>query len=296
MTQESRPFRPATSSPVKYYDAHNHLQDDWLTPHQDRVFEQLAALPITKAVVNGTWDGDWPTVETLALRHPWVLPSFGLHPWLVGKRAQDWQEILLSKLERFPEAGLGEIGLDRWILDRARPDDPLLEGLPRASLDDQCQAFTAQLKIAAAQNRATTIHCIDAWGALWDVLRHADLPARGFLLHAYGGSGEMASAFAQRGAYFSFNGYFLGERKERQQQVFREVLLDRLLVETDAPSMPLPQAWRTHKLPPAPSGTLLNHPANIEAVYAGLAALRGISVDELSGIVEANFNRFFLGK
>jgi TatD DNase family protein len=75
--------------------------------------------------------------------------------------------------------------------------------------------------------------------------------------------------------------------------VFATLPADRLLVETDAPAMPLPQAWRTHKLPPAPDGSVVNHPGNIEAAYAGLAALRGLSVAELATQVDANFRRLF---
>lgn len=278
---------------IALYDAHNHLQDEWLKPYAEKVIRQVEELPIRGAVVNGTWDGDWNDVAALAGAHTWVYPSFGVHPWLAGKRSANWLSELEGFLRRFPQAGVGEIGLDRWILDRARPDDPRLEGLPRASIEEQGEVFTTQLSLAANLNRAATIHCLDAWGLLWEIVRAASLPARGFLLHAYGGSAEMLSGFLDRGAYFSFNGYFLGERKERQREVFKRIPLDRLLVETDAPSMPLPQAWRTHKLPPGPGNTPLNHPANIEAVYTGLASLRGTTVAELATAVETNFLRFF---
>lgn len=276
------------------YDAHNHLQDEWLAPYRDRTIQQLEALPITGAVVNGTCAEDWPHVEGLAARFTWIVPSFGLHPWLVGNRRTDWLERLQQVLSADPRSHVGEIGLDRWILERARPDDPRLQGLRRAPFAEQREVFSAQLALAATLNRAATLHCLDAWGALWEILTSTRVPARGFLLHAYGGSSEMVNGFLERGAYFSFNGYFLGERKDRQRDVFKNLPLDRLLVETDAPSMPLPQAWRTHKLPPGPRNTPLNHPANIEAVYTGLAALRGISVEDLATAVEQNFRRLFL--
>ncbi|PTY07713.1 TatD family deoxyribonuclease [Opitutaceae bacterium EW11] len=278
---------------VAYRDAHNHLQDVWLAPHLERVCAQLEALPIRAAVVNGTVDNDWSAVAELARRFSWVKPSYGVHPWLVGNRGTHWLEALKSLLKEDAAAGVGEIGLDRWILDSARPDDPRLAGLRRAPLEEQREVFTIQLQLAAAENRAVTIHCLDAWGMLTDVLANSPLPARGFLLHAYGGSSELADHFARHGAYFSFNGYFLGDRKERQREVFRTIPLDRLLVETDAPSMPLPQAWRTYKLPPTAHGQPVNHPANIEAVYAGLASLRGLPLEELAQIVDANFRRFF---
>jgi TatD DNase family protein len=280
-------------SRIRYFDAHNHLQDEWLAPYAEKIFAQLESLPVTAAVVNGTCESDWPRVRELTERFTWVRPSFGLHPWMVGNRSAEWLAELTRVLREAPGAVLGEIGLDRWILDRAKPDDLRLAGLRRAPLEEQMEVFLIQLQLAAARNVPATIHCLDAWGPLADAIRKNAMPTCGFLLHAYGGSLELMETFAERGAYFSFNGYFLGERKERQREVFKHVPGDRLLVETDAPSMPLPQPWRTHKLPPGPGGTALNHPGNIEAVYAGLAALRGVSVEELSSLVEANYRRLF---
>lgn len=278
---------------IAYHDAHNHLQDEWLAPHLDKIADQLAALPLRAAVVNGTCENDWPSVSELSQRFSWIVPSFGLHPWDAGNRSPVWQEKLSAVLAAHPKAGVGEIGLDRWILERARPDDPRLDGLRRAPLDEQIDVFRAQLELAAKDNRAATIHCLDAWGALDEVLRRAKLPARGFLLHAYSGPTEMIRGFAERGAYFSFNGSFLDERHARHRDTFKNIPRDRLLIETDAPAMPLPQPWRSHKLPPSPTGQPINHPGNIEAAYAGLASVLGLSIEALAAQVEVNFTSFF---
>lgn len=278
---------------VHYYDAHNHLPDESLRPYRDRVLQQLDALPIEKAVVNGTNESDWPAVAEWGDHHSWIVPSFGIHPWWVGRQSPNWHGELQRLLTRYPEAGVGEIGLDQWMLNHAREDDRRLQGLPRAPLDEQLLVFTSQLQIAAQLNRVASVHCLEAWGPIWEVLQRSALPARGFLLHAYSGPEEMIAGFAESGAYFSFNGAFLGNRKERQQDLFRTIPLERLLVETDAPSMSLPPAWRTYKLPPGPFGQPLNHPCNLEATYVGLAALRGLSATELSGVVAVNFHRLF---
>lgn len=276
-----------------YFDAHNHLQDAWLTPHRAQVFADLAAIPLGRAVVNGTCESDWPDVTALARAHAFVLPSYGLHPWNVGNASPDWRDRLRATLDANPRAALGEIGLDRWILDRARPDDPRLAGLRRASLDEQLEALTWQLRLAAERNIPVTLHCLDAWGPLLATLRSTPLPARGFLLHAYGGSAELARDFADLGAYFSFNGYFLGDRQVAKRAVFALLPPDRLLAETDAPAMPLPAALATHSLPGLADGNPINHPANIAAVYDGLARIRNVPTNVLAGVLAANFIRLF---
>lgn len=278
---------------VRLYDAHNHLQDEWLLPHLDQIAADLTKAGIAGAVVNGTTPDDWASVSALASRFPWVVPSYGVHPWDCGNRPSDWQGRLESRLATEPRARVGEIGLDRWILDSAKPDDPRLAGLRRAPLDEQKEVFAWQLELAATHNLAASVHCIDAWGVLLDTLRQSRRPERGFLLHAYAGSVDLVQPFAELGAYFSFNGAFLDSKRENQRNTFKSIPSDRLLVETDAPAMPLRSAWRLYNLPARPDTTTVNHPANIAAVYAGLAALLGLRVDQLAARVEENFTRLF---
>jgi TatD DNase family protein len=278
---------------ISLYDAHNHFQDDWLSPYRTQVVADLERIELRRAVVNGTSETDWDSVAELGRKYAFVLPSYGLHPWDVGNASPRWRDSLRIKLDADPHAAIGEIGLDRWILDRARPDDPRLQGLRRAGIEEQTEAFHWQLALATQRNLPVTIHCIDAWGPLTVALRETALPRRGFLLHAYGGSAELARQFATQGAYFSFNGYFLGERQAAKRAVFANVPMDRLLVETDAPAMSLPQDRRKHTLPDLADGTSVNHPANIEAVYAGLAEVRGVSVETLATQIEQNFQRLF---
>ncbi len=258
-----------------FYDAHNHLHDARLAPHLSAI---LDTLDLRGAVVNGTREDDWPAVAALASGHAWVLPSFGLHPWHAPQRSPQWLDALRRQLHAHPRAGVGEIGLDRWITGH--------------DLDDQRCVFTAQLEIAAAENRPATIHCIRAWGALWEIIREHPLPARGFLLHAYGGPAEMIDGFVARGAYFSFSPYFLHQRKHAQRDTFRQIPPERLLVETDAPDLRPPDERNPHPLHDT-EGHPINHPANIAVAYRGLADLLGRDAPALQHLVAENFARLF---
>ena len=223
-----------------------------------------------------------------------MIPSYGVHPWDCGNRSDDWQGRLESRIATEPQAQIGEIGIDRWMLDRAKPDEPRLAGLRRTPLDEQLEVFIWQLEFADAQGRAASIHCINAWGVLFDALRSAHRPNQGFLLHAYAGPSEMVKSFADLGAYFSFNGSYLDPKRTNQREIFKTVPMDRLLIETDAPSMPLQSEWQRYELPIQPDGKPANHPANIAGVYGGLANFLGQPVDQLAQQVEHNFTRLFL--
>ncbi len=265
---------------VRLFDAHNHLHDARLRPHREEADRALASIGCAGAMVNGTHEQDWPEVTAFAATRPWVHVSLGLHPWHAPGRTPQWLDQLRDALHAAgPRAGVGEIGLDTWI-----------EG---HDLDDQREVLRAQLQLAADENRAATVHCIQAWGPLLDLLRAAPLPERGFLLHAYGGSAEMVPPFARLGAYFSFNPAHLAAKKHARREVFRHIPAERLLVETDAPDMSPPPEYTRYPLPPDDSGRAPNHPAHLAVTYEELARLRGWPLEALASTAEENFHRLF---
>jgi TatD DNase family protein len=262
---------------MKFYDAHNHLQDDRFAGRQRELLVACKKIGVAKMVVNGACESDWPQVLALAQENKIVLPSFGYHPWYLHERTPDWLKNLERYLDAVPSA-VGEIGLDRW-----KPD------LPHTG---QEEVFLAQLNLATERNLPVSIHCLQAWGRLLELLQTHPRPARGFLLHSYGGPAEMIPAFTKLGAYFSFPGYFLQERKLKQRETFRQVPAHRLLIETDAPDQHLPADKNQFPLADA-EGKPLNHPANLGAIYAGLAEFFSEKTETLAARVEENFLQLF---
>jgi len=278
---------------LRLYDAHNHLHDDRFGGRQAVLLADCVGEGVAKMVVNGSCEEDWPKVLALARAHPQVLPSFGYHPWYVHERTAEWQKNLNHFLDQVPGA-IGEIGLDRWK--------------PGLAYEGQEEVFIAQLCLAAKRDVPVSIHCLQAWGRLYDLLRDGPRPRCGFLLHSYGGPQEMVAPFAQLGAYFSFPGYFAHARKARQRYTFTHVPPDRLLIETDAPDQPLPEIGNAdvsmrhalsqatvYSLPATSSGQPLNHPANLGAVYRCVAELLGEPLEQLAARVEENFRRLLGG-
>ncbi len=157
----------------------------------------------------------------------------------------------------------------------------------------QEEVFLWQFHLAAERNLPASIHCLQAWGRLFDLLRTGPRPARGFLLHSYGGPAEMIAPLAKLGAYFSLPGYYAHERKARQRETFKLVPRERLLIETDAPDQSLPETRVRFPLAPDTSGRPVNHPANLSAVYEFAAELRGETIEHLAAQVEENFQRLF---
>jgi TatD DNase family protein len=263
---------------IRLYDAHNHLQDARLAPHREAVLAAMQKEGVASMVVNGSCEEDWPEVLALARECPQVIPSFGYHPWYVKERSPDWQAALVRYLDTVPSA-IGEIGLDRWIKDY--------------DLVAQEEVFGWQLRLAAERNLPVSIHCLQAWGRLLELLRAGPCPRCGFLLHSFGGPSEVIAPLAELGGYFSVPGYFAHERKARQREAFRHVPPDRLLIETDAPDQLLPSERIQYPLTDPATDKAINHPANLGAVYRFVAELLDEPLEELAERVEQNYQRLF---
>ena len=142
-------------------DAHCHYQ---FAEVPYAAVEQARADGVGQAMINGSAPADWEDVAALGRRDPRNRVSFGLHPWDVPTAPEGWADLLRSFLLAHPAAGVGEMGLDRWVKDF----DPLA----------QEQAFRTQLALAVELDRALTIHCVKAIGPLMDILRATALPRR----------------------------------------------------------------------------------------------------------------------
>lgn len=238
--------------------------------------ENVAAM-----VVNGTCEADWGAVAELARQAPTrIIPSYGIHPWAVTSATPGWEAALARRLDAAGgPCGVGEIGLDRWKT--------------RAHFDLQQRLFRQQLRMGAERNLPVTIHCLRAWGALLEIMESEPLPRRGFLLHAYSGASELVPRFVRLGAYFSFSGSFLAPERESRRETFRQIPLERWLVETDAPFMPPPAGRTRFPLPPGAGGERLNHPANLPAIYEGATEALGMPPETVTRQVAHNFQTFF---
>lgn len=259
------------------WDSHAHLQDPELDPHLEEAMRRAEAAGVRHMVCNGTQEADWPLVSQAAARYSTLIPCYGLHPWHVKERSTQWLQTLETALTARP-SGVGEIGLDRWI----EPRDEAAQEL----------VFREQLALAARLNRPVMIHCLRAWDWLMRVLRESPLPKEGMLLHAFGGPLDCIQPLAEMGAWFSFAGDVLNERKIQKRAALAHIPPDRLLLETDAPDMIPPEPFRV----PALTGvgrSLLNEPANLALILRGVAELLGENRERLAARVFENSQRFF---
>jgi TatD DNase family protein len=255
----------------RYIDMHLHLAEPVLHDRLSDVLASARSAGLRRLVVNATGPDDWPVVARLAEDHPEITPFFGLHPWRVSEVGHDWPGELSRYLDSHL-AGVGEIGLDRWI----EPRDETA----------QREAFETQLDIARRRNVPACIHCLKAWGPLMDVLRPQEPFPAGLIIHACGASVEIMQELTEKNAWFSFAGDTLRTKYKTKRETFQAVDLDRLLVETDAPDMLPPSSFEPESI--EADGQASNTPTNLPIIVAGLARLRDMTPEELARIAYRN--------
>ena len=100
---------------MEWIDCHNHLQFPCLGGAEP-LLAALRLAGVACCVVNANAESDWEAVAGLAQAYPETLiPAFGIHPWHAHEAGGQWQARLRGLLDSFPQASVGECGLDRWV-------------------------------------------------------------------------------------------------------------------------------------------------------------------------------------
>jgi TatD DNase family protein len=262
---------------MQLFDAHNHIQDDRLFPQLDTVMERAHMAGVNRMAIKGCCESDWPKVLEVVNRYPNAYLAFGLHPWFIGGRSEQCFQVLEGLLTTYPQASVGEIGIDHVVEPRNE--------------EEQEAVFLKQLEMARKMDRPVTIHCRKAWGRLIELLDQFGTLPRGMLIHCFGGSAEVAIELVKRGAYISFSGSISRPNAEQAGPAIRAVPADRILIETDAPDILPHTADKAAGL--VVEGRIVNEPANLRHVLAKAAELRGLSEEALAALTFRNAERFF---
>jgi TatD DNase family protein len=264
-------------------DSHAHLDSPRYDADRDELLRRAWDQGVRTVLSIGIGDGPATMHQALDLSRsyagkpgiPRILATAGIHPHeaqLADKPALDKLDDLLASPEVL---AVGEIGLDYYY-----------DHSPR---EQQKQAFTAQMEIAAARRRPIIIHCrpsegsTNAWNDTLDMVEsHWNESGLGGILHCFTGEWEHARRAMDCGFLISFAGNVTFPKAENIRQVAAKVPFDRMLIETDAPFLaPLPYRGKR------------NEPAWVERVADRLAEVCGIPAGEVASHTANNFFRFF---
>ncbi len=209
-----------------------------------------------------------PDVLNISEQFDNVFASVGVHPNVRDIDEPSVQE--LCELAYTPKViAIGETGLDYF---RSEPEDT----------GEQQARFRRHITAAKQCNKPLIIHCRDAREDTLRILHEESASEVGGVMHCFVEDWETAQAAMDMNFYISFSGIVTFKSAKELRDVAKQVPLDRMLIETDAPY-----------LAPVPFRGKVNQPAYVRHVAECIAELRGISVDEVAEATSRNFFELF---
>lgn len=246
-------------------DTHCHIHDSEFYPeNREDIYVQSIAAGVTMICVGTSVQSSREALEFCAT-HPQAYAIVGIHPH--DANTNDVAEIReLVQQHRDQIVGIGEIGLD-YFYDHS----------PR---DVQLATLRAQLQVAVDHDLPVSFHVREAFQDFWPIFDEFS-GLRG-VLHSFTDSQENCDEANRRGLYIGVNGISTFTKSAAQQQLFAELPLEKILLETDAPF-----------LTPVPFRGKMNIPAYVGRVAEHQADLKGCAVDDVARITTDNARKLF---
>jgi len=250
-------------------DSHCHL-DYYTEAERSDVIARAHAAGVEELVTIGTTMAQSATLPGLIADHPTLWCTVGVHPHNAAKAPIPTPEQIIALADDPRVIGIGESGLD-YFYDKA----------PR---DTQAENFRAHIRAAQRSTLPLCIHARDADADIAAILRQEwnEGGPYTFLLHCFSSGRGLAEAALELGGYLSFSGILTFPKSQEVRDIARDVPLDRLLVETDAPY-----------LAPVPFRGKRNEPAWVAHTAKVLAGVHGMTPEAMADLTTANFRRLF---
>lgn len=255
-----------------WIDTHCHLDAPEFVGSLDTVIQRAAEKHVKAILLPAVKVADCSHVKELAHQYAQLIPglvyTLGIHP-LFTNQAQEsdveaLEKYIIDSLADPRFVGVGEIGLDYFV-----------EGL-----DPHKQEFffNAQLDLAQKYQLPVILHVRRSQDAILKALRRRNIPTG--IAHAFNGSFQQAEQFIELGFKLGFGGAATYERALQIRRLLKELPIDSIVTETDAPD--IPPAWLREE------GIAYNEPAFLPRIAKELASVRGVSESEFASAVWRN--------
>jgi TatD DNase family protein len=238
-------------------DSHAHIDLATFDRDREQVFARARQGGI-RAIINVGLDAESSRASLeMAKQYDDVFSTVGFHPHEADKMSDGDLKVLAELAQDDRVVAVGEIGLDFYRNLSARKS--------------QEEAFRKQLDLAVELGLPVVVHCRQAHREVFKILSawvkstlSAGRRRRG-VMHCFSGDIELAQKYIDIGFYISLAGSVTYPSAGELVQVTREISLDRLLLETDAPFL-APQAYRGKR----------NEPAYVALIAEKVAQVRGV--------------------
>lgn len=247
-----------------FIDTHCHFDFSPFSGNESDSIALAAAAGVQRIIVPAVEAERFATVLALADAHAALYAALGMHPIAINRHNDAGLAALAHYLRQsHPRlVAVGEIGLDNYMAE------PMMARQEALLID--------QLQLAARHELPVILHSRRTHDRLAQILRRHVLSRTG-VVHGFAGSYEQATAFIKLGYYIGVGGTITYARANKTRQVMARLPLERLLLETDAPDMPL-SGFQGQP----------NRPERLTLTFASLCSLRPEPPEQIAEIIYRN--------
>lgn len=204
------------------FDSHAHYDDESYNEDREQVIKELKENAVVGVLNCGASLRGAKASLKLAEKYDFFYAAVGIHPEHADELTEE-ALIEIREMTKSPKVkAIGEIGLDYYW-----EENP--------SKEVQIETFRKQMQLAKELNLPVIIHDRDAHKDTLDIMK--EFPEVIGVLHCFSGSVEFARECLKLGYYIGFTGVITFKNAKKALEVVKEVPMDRILVETDAPYM-----------------------------------------------------------
>jgi TatD DNase family protein len=249
-------------------DSHAHLEMKDFDRDRDRVIARALEGGVRRIVTVATTLAEITKALNIAQKHDCVYVALGIHPHEVKDiHPGDYDEIRRLAKEK-KVVGFGEIGLAFYRHHSPR--------------EVQLARFRELLRLGQELDLPIIIHDREAHEETIRILEEEKNGAWRGVFHCFSGDVAMARKVIRMGFYISIPGTVTFPKSQTQQEVVREIRLERILLETDSPY-----------LTPEPNRGKRNEPVFVRHTAEKIAALKGLSFEDVARITSVNAGHLF---
>ena len=249
-------------------DSHCHLDHEPLFSNINDIINRSKKVGITKLLTICTTLQSFEKIKKLVLVDKMIFGTFGIHPHETENNRVDSSDIIKNIKNDKKIIGVGETGLDFFYNHSNRVS--------------QIESFEKHVQAAINLNIPIIIHSRNAEDETFQILDNYKNSNLKILMHCFTGSQKFADKLLDLNAYFSASGIITFKNSLELQETFKNIPIDKLLIETDSPY-----------LAPVPNRGKKNEPSFIKFTAEKLAHLKDISYDDLISKTTNNFDDIF---
>ena len=248
-------------------DSHCHLDHEPLVDNLKNVLSRCKKEGINKVLTISTTLSGFPKILEIVDKDEMIFGTFGIHPHETDTDQLSKDEIIKKIKSNDKIIGVGETGLDFYYNNSDKYK--------------QIESFKNHINAALDLDIPLIVHSRNAELETYEILKNSHNSLK-ILMHCFTGSLPFAIKLMEFNTYFSASGIITFKNSTDLQNTFKELPLERLLIETDSPFL-APEPMRGKK----------NEPSFVRYTLKKLSELKDIDTQELDKITTDNFNRLF---